>query len=244
MRLILLSGLGRDQLHWQPLLSEIKAQFVNAEIETPDLPGTGIMYSQNSPLNIQDYIPYLEKQLQQSTQPAILIGLSLGSMIALKWAEMTPEKFSKIVLINSSSRLNYFFQRLNIAQVIAHPGIVFGSSCYKSEESIFHLTCNSRPADPQIIKRWTKIQEKHPVKLKNQLRQVIAGLTYRLPHKSKVPKVFVIYSKADRLVSPKCSQRLATYFDAPFFVNLWAGHDLPQDDPQWVTTKLVSIAKY
>lgn len=243
MRLILLRGLGRDQLHWQPLLTALNSHHKDLKIETPDLPGAGILYQQSSPLKIQDYIPYLEKQISSSAQPSILAGLSLGGMIALKWAEMAPKLFTKVVLINSSSRLNFFFQRLRLAQVLAHPGVLFGTTLHQREKSIYHLTCNSRPAEQKTIENWANIQQQSPVSMSNKLRQILAGLTYKLPNKDHVPPVSIIYSQADRLVSPKCSQKLATHFHAQTYVNSWAGHDLPQDDPQWIAAQLFKIAE-
>ena len=174
MRFILIRGLGRDQLHWQPLLECIRQEYPNATVETPDLPGTGILFQQKSPTRIADYIPILAEQLTASNEPATLVGLSLGGMIALEWAYQSPQTFSNLVLINSSSRLNHFFQRLKLHQVICYPEILLSQNTRIKEQATYRLTCNSRPVNPAIIDHWVEVQNLHPVKLTNQLRQLLA----------------------------------------------------------------------
>lgn len=242
MRIILLRGLGRDQLHWQPLLEVLKENLPNVTIETPDLPGAGVLYKEKSPLKISDYIPYLEKQTSSENQPTLLVGLSLGGMIALEWASQYPDKFAKVVLINSSSRMSYFFQRLNLLKVIQHPLAILGATITKTESAIYQLTCNSN-IDDSTIERWVNVQLMHPVSLRNQLRQVLAASRFNVPLVTKLPPVHVIYSKKDGLVSPSCSVKLAQYFDAEMDSHPWAGHDLPQDDPVWLSEKLNKISR-
>ncbi|TQV87151.1 alpha/beta fold hydrolase [Aliikangiella coralliicola] len=242
MRFILLRGLGRDQLHWTPLLNAMKKNFPGASIETPDLPGAGILFKENSPLKIQQYIPFLEKQLDANDEPATLIGLSLGGMIALKWAEKSPEKFNQLILINSSSRLNFFYQRLKVFNAIRYPGVIALNKKTK-ETATYKLTCNTRPVDEETIERWTKIQQQHPVKAINQLRQLIAALCYSLPPENQLPPVHILYSKADRLVSPQCSRKLVQYYGATSDSHDWGGHDLSEDVPEWVAQKLAELLK-
>ena len=238
MRLILIRGLGRDQLHWQPLLKILHQFFPDALIETPDLPGTGILHNESSPTQLAQYIPWLNQQLSNSKEPAILVGLSLGGMIALKWAEQSPDKFLQLVLINSSSRLNYFFQRLKLHQVVCYPEILFSKNKQITENATYRLTCNNRPVNPSLIDEWVEIQRRHPVKRQNQLRQIIAAIRFKLPKAENLPPVHVLYSVADRLVSSQCSKSLIQHYDATWDKHVWAGHDLAQDDPDWIVTRL------
>ena len=241
MRVILLRGLGRDQRHWQPLLEALKVEAPFLKIETPDLPGAGILYRNKSPLNLSDYIPYLEEQISDSSEATILVGLSLGGMIALEWGKQYPEKFATIVLINSSSRLNFFYQRLNIWQVFKHPSVVLNTTIRQTETAIYRLTCNSE-SDESVIDQWVEIQLDHPVRLANQARQVYAASKFFPPAPDLLPKIHIISSKKDTLVSPTCSLKLSKYYDAKIDYHDWAGHDLPQDDPLWVARALEKIA--
>ncbi|TQV73168.1 alpha/beta hydrolase [Aliikangiella marina] len=240
-RIILLRGLGRDQLHWNPLLAQLQSTSAKVLIETPDLPGAGVLYQQKSPVNIDHYIPAIERQLSGFDSPAILVGLSFGGMIALKWAEQCPEKFSRVVLINSSSRLSPFYHRLQLQHVIRFPKALLGTSQRTRENAIFQLTCNTRPVDESIIRQWVQIQEKHPVSFTNKLRQVIAASRLAPPLPSKLPPIHILNSKADRLVHPRCSQKLIDYYDASSSFHETAGHDLPQDAPNWVAEQLLKL---
>jgi len=216
-------------------------------IETPDLPGAGVLYREKSPTKIRDYIPLLEKQLVFDSPHTLLIGLSLGGMVALKWAEMRPHLFHQLILINSSSRLNYFFQRIKLHQAFFYPEILLGKTIQTRESAIYRLTCNTRPVNENLIRHWCDIQQKHPVKIANQWRQIIAGANFQLPAKAKLPPVHLLYSTADRLVSEKCSLKLIDFYSATFDKHRWGGHDLPQDDPEWVVscfTQLMERVKF
>lgn len=243
MRIILLRGLGRDQLHWRPLIAQLKTRSKDLIIETPDLLGAGILFNEKSPTNISEYISALDRQISQDHQPTILVGLSMGGMIALEWAKQKTHFFDRVVLINSSSRLNYFFQRLRLFQVLSFPSIFLGRTISERENGIYRLTCNNGAIDENTLYDWINIQLLHPVTKINQLRQVLAAAKFVPPHKADIPPIHVLYSNADRLVSPSCSKRLIKHYDASFDNHDWAGHDLVQDDPKWVAEKLVQQTK-
>ncbi len=184
MRFILIRGLGRDQLHWKPLLRELRRVFPNALIETPDIPGTGILHKKPSPLHLPDYLPYFERQLSDSDEPAVVIGLSLGGMLALTWAALAPELFSHAVVINTSSNLSPFYRRLQVYKAWREPAAIFRVSKRAKEKAIYHLTCNVRPMPEALLDEWERIQRLNPVKITNQIRQIWAGLHFTPPPKS------------------------------------------------------------
>lgn len=241
MRIILIRGLGRDQLHWQPLLREIRKVFPHALIETPDIPGTGVLHHVTSPLGLADYLPYFESQLSDSDEPAVVVGLSLGGMLALTWAALMPDRFSHVVVINTSSNLTPFYRRLKVYKAWKHPGAIFRFSIRAKERAVYHLTCNKRPMSEALLRDWEAIQRKHPVKITNQIRQIWAGLQFSPPPKDLLPPLSVVYSKADDFVDPRCSVDLINHYNSVCYVNDWAGHDLPQDDPQWLVQQLRRI---
>lgn len=242
MRLILLRGLGRDQAHWPPLIDKLAAKFPQAIIETPDLPGAGVLHKVSSPLKIADYPAYikpqLSQQLKQQSDNNILIGLSLGGMIALKWAEQEPNNFEKIVLINSSSCLSPFFERLKIFNAFKYFSFRTLFNLRAQEKAKYHLTCNQRPMNESLLDRWVEIQRQHPVSVSNQLKQLFAAAQFKPPAASKLPPIHVLYSLKDNLVSYKASESLINFYHATFDQHATAGHDLPQDDPDWISEKL------
>ncbi len=241
MRIILIRGLGRDQLHWKPLLREIGKEFPDALIETPDIPGTGVLHHIASPLRLTEYLPYFENQLSDNDEPAIVVGLSLGGMLALTWAALMPDRFSHVVVINTSSNLTAFYRRLKVYKAWRQPGAIFRISKRAKERAIYHLTCNRRPMPEALLDEWVTIQNKHPVKITNQIRQIWAGLHFSPPPKDLLPALSVVYSRADQLVDPCCSEDLINHYNSNSYIHPWAGHDLPQDDPQWLAHKLKVI---
>jgi pimeloyl-ACP methyl ester carboxylesterase len=238
VRFILIHGLGRDQAYWRPLVALLRQAYPEALIETPDIPGVGILHRTPSPTHLADYLPFLEGQLANSDEQAVLIGLSLGGMLALTWAAIEPQRFRHLVVINTSSRLSPFYRRLKVYRAWRQPAAIFRFSRRAKERAIYHLICNRRPMPDDLLDEWEAIQNRHPVKITNQIRQIWAGLRFLPPDKGLLPALTVIYSKADHWVDPRCSEDLIKYYNSNSYQHGWAGHDLPQDDPQWLLNKL------
>ena len=73
---------------------------------------------------------------------------------------------------------------------------------------------------------------------RNALRQLLAAMRFRAPrHKPEVP-LLILASASDRLVDPRCSQRLAAGWHSTLIMHPDAGHDLPLDDARWVATHI------
>ncbi len=76
----------------------------------------------------------------------------------------------------------------------------------------------------------------------NAAAQVRAALSMRSPGRIDVPTL-VLTTAGDRLVSWRCSQRIAERLSLPLRVHTGvgrnaAGHDLPLDDPAWVCAQI------
>jgi predicted alpha/beta hydrolase family esterase len=52
----------------------------------------------------------------------------------------------------------------------------------------------------------------------------------------------VLASRDDKMVSPKCSEDIARYYNANLIEHPSAGHDLTLDDPSWVTEQILLSA--
>ncbi len=250
MKLILLRGLGRDALHWKTLLTALKKIMPDVEIVTPDLPGAGCLYDIKSPKNIEAYPSFLERQLIQITQKSIqalqeeewcVIGLSLGGMVALQWASNRPKLFKKIILMNTSSRLNPVLERFRLFEVLKKIGLFKVTDVEQREEAIYQLTCHKQPMEKQLISDWVAIQNKHPVSFTNIIRQLHAASRFSLPKEEFLPPIHVLFSETDSLVSKECSLSIIDYYHATYDCHPWAGHDLPQDDPEWVAEKVKAV---
>jgi hypothetical protein len=83
--------------------------------------------------------------------------------------------------------------------------------------------------------RWRK---ERPVSRTTFVRQLMSATRYTLPADRPKPKSILISSEGDRLVSPKCSHRLADRLGIPHLSHPWAGHDIAIDDPEWLAKEL------
>jgi pimeloyl-ACP methyl ester carboxylesterase len=219
----------------------MQERWPSALIETPDLPGAGDLHKEKSPTKLSDYIPILRRQLTNSKEQAIVVGFSLGGMLALTWAKQSPELFKHVVTINSSSAVSPFYKRLLLYRAWRQPGAIFRVTTRVKERAVYMLTCNTRPPNLATIDRWTQIQLQRPVSMANQLRQIAAAFKFMPPAASSIPPVSVIYSNADHFVSPDCSRDLIDHYSADSYIHNWGGHDLAEDDPHWLCQQLATV---
>ena len=120
-KLVFLHGWGVNSGVWQPLIDILKEEFC---ITTIDLPGYGLNHQQlPAPYNLQNIATMVAEHLPAN---CILIGWSLGGLVAQQIANSHPEKLKQLVLICSSPKfsksaewpgidpkvLNFFTQQL------------------------------------------------------------------------------------------------------------------------------------
>ena len=121
--LVFLHGWGLNSGVWQPLIDILKDKFC---ITTIDLPGYGLNHQQLPiPYNLQSVAITVTQHLPEN---CILIGWSLGGLVAQSIANLHPKKVKQLVLICSSPKfsksadwpgieskvLNFFMQQLEL----------------------------------------------------------------------------------------------------------------------------------
>jgi pimeloyl-[acyl-carrier protein] methyl ester esterase len=122
-QLVLLHGWGVNSGVWKPFIDIIKDEFC---ITTIDLPGYGLNHLKlPTPYNLQTISKTVAEHLPAN---CILIGWSLGGLVAQQIAHTYPEKLKQLILICSSPKfsksinwpgieptiLNYFAQQLEL----------------------------------------------------------------------------------------------------------------------------------
>lgn len=96
--LVLLHGWGADSRSWRPLIAALQEQAVGSSIEAIDLPGFG-----DSPV-CDATLPSLLSWLATALPPrCILVGWSLGGMLATMLAERWPERIAALVTIATNA---------------------------------------------------------------------------------------------------------------------------------------------
>lgn len=97
--LVLLHGWGVNSGVWQPLIDILKDKFC---ITTIDLPGYGLNHLQlPTPYNLQNIADKVAEHLPPN---CILIGWSLGGLVAQQIAYTYPNKIKQLVLICSTPK--------------------------------------------------------------------------------------------------------------------------------------------
>lgn len=240
---ILLRGLGREAAHWGNFLNLLQDTFPSATIHTLDLPGSGKFNQQPSPASIAAMVEKVRQQAASENmlnQPCVLLGLSLGGMVAWQWLSQFPDDACAAVLINSSfASLSPFHRRLNWQSYPHMARIITARSTAERERLIVDLVSNQdEQSRAEISHQWTKLRQQRPMSALNEIKQIIAAARFNPSLQTPKQPVLLLSSLGDRLVSPKCSLAIQQQYRLPLFTHPSAGHDLPNDDGKWVIKQL------
>ncbi len=238
---ILLRGLAREARHWGLFPTTLREAIPGADILTPDLPGNGSRYRDPSPTRVADLVEACRDQLREQgqTPPYHLLALSLGGMVAVDWALRYPEECDAAVLINTSLRpWNPIHERLRPG---AWPTLLrlLTAGVPSRERAILALTSARAPELAGVLPAWQAYARECPVSRRNALRQLLAAARFSALEKPAIP-LLLLAGAGDRMVNPRCSQRLARAWNTDFVQHLSAGHDLPLDDGAWVAQKVAA----
>ena len=260
MRLVLLRGLARESGHWgdfidhlsQKINNNIKANGITPlQILTPDCSGCGQFNQHSAFTSISATTDHIRQQidavnLNKQSSHTILIGLSMGGMIAMDWARRYPKEISGVVLINSSSGEQPLHWRVRPKALLIGFMSLFTSIAMR-ESLMLKLVSNNVLQYESNIKKWQMIQQQRPVTRRTIIKQLIAAARFSLKNNtgqdgeaemSNNPGL-ILCSKGDRLVAMQCSLDIAKRFDWQISIHPSAGHDLPLDDPDWVVDQLL-----
>lgn len=232
---LLLRGLTREQAHWGDFPRRLEVRFPHHRFFCADLTGTGLQAGLTSPSTIAG----IRQQLQASlalTRPVGLLGLSMGGMVALDWAQQDPDSVAGLVLINTSTGFSPPWRRMRPGALSAGAGLLAREPDQR-ERAILALTSN-KPVAPDLWQTWVQIQSQRPVRTSTMVSQLLAAARYR-PRATPPPvPAWLLASRGDRIVHWHCSRTLAQRWSWPLWLHPDAGHDLPMDDPGWLLDRL------
>lgn len=242
MHWLLLRGLAREAGHWGDFPDHLREALNGSPVHTPDLPGAGTRFRERCPATVQGIRQSLQAAVAHIPPPYGLIGLSLGGMVALDWAQHAPAgTIQHLVLVNTSTGLNAPWQRMRVQAWGELMRLVVRRDLYRREAGILALSAN-RPMDATLVQQWYAIQHRRPVTRANALRQIAAAARYRPDPTRPLVNGLLLASRADRLVDWACSAALEQRWQWPLKLHDSAGHDLPLDDPAWVIAQVVALA--
>lgn len=251
---IFLRGLTRESRHWGTFPDQLREALGHPgsghRMSLIDLPGNGAEYRVTTPLTVTDMVRFVRTRAADAglSPPYRLVAMSLGGMVATNWAQHFSEEIDRLVLINTSMRpFSAMHERLRPS---AWPALMRAALAWSDPvecEAIIHgVTSNRRDTRSHDVASWAAIRRDTPVRAANGLRQLWAAARFRAERRTPVCPTLLLSSKADGLVNPICSARIASAWGATHTRHPWAGHDLPHDDPLWtgnaIATWLNTIA--
>lgn len=240
---VFLRGLTRESRHWGHFGGELAQALPGSRVVALDVPGNGHLNSFPSPTRVPAMVAHCRTQLalRQVEGPVRLLGMSLGAMVAVAWAQAHPHEVARQVLINTSLRpFSPFYQRLKPANYALLLRLLLSRASDEVwERAVFQLTSNqgADQADA-VLPHWLALRAANPVSRSNALRQLMAAARYRAPLQSPAVPTLLLASEHDQLVSVNCSKTLERVWQTPLRVHPRAGHDLPLDDGPWVAAQV------
>ena len=235
---VLLRGLTRETRHWGPLPQRLALRLGGAAVVALELPGNGARHRERSPDSVEQMVAACRQSLVDAGHepPYVLMGLSLGAMVATAWTHSQPDELEGVVLINGSSRaLSPWHRRLRWQSIPSVLRIFATRDAAARERLVLRLTARHPPLRyADLVADWAAWWREHPVEPRNALRQWLAAARFTGRSTRPPMPVLVLASEGDALVDPRCSKQLAKAWRAELRVHPTAGHDLPLDAPDWV----------
>jgi len=239
---VLVRGLSRESGHWGAfpalLREQLEQEQPGAQLILLDLPGTGVLHDRPSPLQVPAIVEACRAELQQRgvSGPIHLLAMSLGAAVVSDWVARYPREVSGAVLINTSLRPFSAFHRrflpLRYLALLLLSLTRLGAR--RREAQVLNLTTRLLPRGEGMLDEWVGLQRKHPVGLRNTLRQWVAAASYRASRARPAAPMLLLCSESDEVVDWRCSRAISRAWGVPLRLHTQAGHDLPLDDGPWV----------
>lgn len=247
---LFLRGLARESAHWGRFINVFESINPGSKVLTLDYPGTGKYFRGSSPSDLKGIVDVLRIHWEQArpSNPAsakrMVLGLSLGGMVSFEWLRTYPGDFDGAVLINTSlPGLSPRFDRMRPSGLAHLLSTVTTRDAVAREKIILGITSNRPQLHEKIAQEWGEIERQRPVSLINTLKQLTAALRWKPPEIAPSQPVLLLASAADRLVNPSCSVQIHEKWNFPLQWHPTAGHELPLDDPEWVSQQIADWLK-
>lgn len=239
---IFLRGLTRGNIHWGKFPEIFKELNPSAVVEFLEIPGNGLLSDEPTSTDPKEVIDQIRNRSKfiSNNETFNVCGISLGGMVALKWAELYPTEILSVATINTSlSQYSPFYHRLAISN---YGKIIWGLlACDEKEQEkiILEITSNNFSKAAFYLESFSEFSKNHQVTKANFIKQLLLASNIEIKKFPNIP-LKVISSKMDRLVDSSCSDEVAKALGAKQLIHPTAGHDLPLDEPVWLAEQLIN----
>ena len=240
---LLLRGLGRESGHWLSFPEELQRR-LGSNVYALDNPGVGSERGRQAPWSMaataDDIVERFNRQREGRAAAGafIVVGLSLGGMLALEIsARGLPGLVGGVVINSSSPRGTWIWQRIRPVPFWSMLKTLVQGTVAR-ERTMIPFTMNNVEARQRSAAVREEIAVKRPVSGSTFWAQCMCAATWRPPKQCALP-LLILASSADKLVHPVCSTVLAKQYGAALKCHPTAGHDITSDDGQWVQDSIV-----
>ncbi|WP_158587190.1 alpha/beta fold hydrolase [Motilimonas pumila] len=244
--IVLLRGLFREQRHWGEFTQLLQQSQSGCDVIAIDTLGNGQVAHRRSPLDIETYADHIMAELASyQGRPIILIGLSLGGMIALACPHRGTLPLQHIIAINSSCNMSPWYQRFHIEKVLMGLWQAWrwrerDQDTSLIEAAILRFTTLSQHRNQRLLQRWSQYRKQNRAPISHLIRQLYAALRFTFVPSDNVTVSFIAASQ-DQLVNPECSQNMAKRQGSQVHFIEAAGHDAGLDQPQALCQVIAGI---
>lgn len=197
---ILIHGAGGTHLHWPPQIRRLSGQ----RVYTPDLPGHGKSEGL-ARQEIREYVLVLAEFMQAlKLKKAVLVGLSMGSAIAMQLALRYPKRVLGLGLLGSGAKL-----RVDplVLESSANP------SAYQATVSLVVENSYSPDVDPRVKELAAqRLEETRPSVLHSDFLACDSFDVMEKVNKIRVPTLLICGSE-DRMTPKKFSEYLRSQIE-------------------------------
>jgi pimeloyl-ACP methyl ester carboxylesterase len=212
------------------------------EVVALDLPGTGSRLRERAPRTMRANVEAVRAEAASRglcERRLLLLGASLGGMVAMEWAGRHPREVAGAVIVASSApKVSRLRHRLTPRGMVGMALNLLTRDADARHRRLAALASSRRHLREELARSSLAIERERPVTLATLRAQATAAGTWRAPVSLRVPSLFLV-GVDDRLVHPDCSRALARRFGAPLAEHPDAGHDLTTDAPAWVVDQVV-----
>jgi pimeloyl-ACP methyl ester carboxylesterase len=239
-------GLSREARHWLPFPERFEHDVPGARVHLLDLPGAGTEWRRRAPLSVGGVMRDVRRRWLRLRDahpgPWAILGISLGGMVVLRWIGEHADDFERAVVINTSAAdLSPPWGRMRLGVMPGIARAIRTDDAVAREREVLRATTRIFEGHDALAVQWAAYHRDQPITRRNVLLQLAAAARFRSPPSVHVP-LLVLAAAYDPLARAACGRRIADKYHSRFELHPTAGHDLPLDDPGWVTERVAAFA--
>lgn len=235
-------GLGATHHIWDPIKERLKDRY---QFITLDLMGFGhsdkdlsLSYGlDDQARRVIEFLDFL------GVKEAVLLGSSMGGALSLWLAKLYPERFKKVVVISPATQPKLIPRGLSLLAPMAPLARVTLNSL--SMKLILRvIRTNRKTLTDDVVKTYLRPYREDSNTIKALFKATALITDYRLPNHLQGLRsdVLVIWPKKDRMVPFFVVENLCQILpSARLLIHEKGGHHLMEDDPDWLSERLVEF---